>query len=633
MIRISDAITLAYTKLKTRRLRTLVTIIIASLLFGVIVLGVIFLQGALNSMNNFSANSLSGRYLTAATYNSNLYPNSDVLPDSVKTRSLEIYNKLITDKKAAAKEIGAYYDPTSEQKPISKFGDEEYFDTSSPATIQAFNEYIASQPTSKQNLEEIVDSFKPIKSYEILSTPSYYNQIKMITTDKGELFAGDPQYPNDGSSPDVSFGWVYMDQSVTKPFMIDQKQIDEQTNTQDIPIIAPIEQVESALGLKKILTNASSKEKLDRITYIRDNAQKATFSICYRNSVSKSQIQSAIDTAKLIDANKNNKDFQKPSLIYGLPDDTKSCAPATIISDTRTKLEKLYDDKQNQLKAMFSEETEPIQQKITFRTVGLSPNNLSAYGFSSISGLISSIAGSTLEGRWVVPQQLFDAMPNKQEYARLLSITSKEISSTEIKYDSSSMIVEFASATQAKEFVDKVGCGNMYCDGQKSAIYFGINSVLIEEIRTQAAKILDYITLAIAAIASIIMTGMVGRVIGDSRRETAVFRAIGAKRNDIRLIYVSYTIMLSIVIIMASLIIGTIAASYINGLMSPEASVQAHLSYIFADDKMSFSFIGIWWESLSLLSGLIILSGLTGMLLPLSRNLARSPIKDMRDDT
>lgn len=633
MIRISDAIILAYTKLKTRRVRTFFTVIISSLLFGAITVGILFIQGSVDSINKFSTNSLSGRFLATATYSSNLYPGSEELPDSIKARAYELYNKLIADKKKAAKDLGVDYDPIYEQKPTMKFGDQEYLDSSSISTIQAFNEYIATLPSSRQKLNELNEKYNAIKSYDVSYTSGYYDSMKMITEDKGEIFDKSPDYSQNGSSVDLNFGWVYMDQSITTPFMLPENQIVKQSDKSMVPIIAPIEKVESALGLKKIANNATSVEKLNRLTYIRDNAEKATFSVCYRNSVSKAQIQSAIDTEKLINENKNNKDFQKPSLIYGLPDDSKTCAPAKIISDTRTKAEKAIADKQNQFAAMFGQEIEPVQQKISFRTVGLSPNGFSADSFSGVSSLIMTIAGSTLEGKWVIPKQTFDSMPNKNDYSIIFPITENSVKSKEINYDSVSMTVEFSSAADVKKFVDENGCGSMYCDNQKSIIYFGVNSVLIEDIKKQVINILGYITLVISVIAGVIMMGMTGRVIGDSRRETAVFRAIGAKRSDIGLIYLSYTFMLSVIIAGLSLIIGLIASILIDSYASPEATVQAHLSYIFTDDTIRFSFIGLWIEAILILVCVVILTGLIGTILPLLRNLARSPIKDMRDDT
>lgn len=630
MIRFNDAIILALTKLKTRRLRTTVTICIASLLFGVIALASLFIQGTLDSVQKFSADSLSGRYLTMASYSSRLYPGADSTPKSVGVRAEQLYNQTIVDKKAAAKILGADYDPSTEPNPFIDLGDSKVLNASSPSSIKAFNEYIATQPTGTTQLNDMTKPFHPTHTYPITST-TMYGMIKPLD-DKGENFTEQPNYPNQpGGSVGVHFGWSYIDQAVTQSFMLSDAQLSSQTNTKDIPVIAPLGQVESALGLKPLPKKTSAKDRMDRLHYIRDHAQTTTFSVCYRNSVSQAQIQSAIDTAKDIAANKTTKDYVKPSLIYSLPTDPMSCSAAVISSDTRTATEKRQAAKQDQFAAKFGQETEAVQQKVTFRTVGISPDALNVESFSAIDALISGIAGSNLSGQWVVPQQLFDAMPNKQDFTHFLP--SADATGQSINYASTQAIVEFGNATDAEEFVTNVGCGLQYCDSERSATYFGSNSVLIDDIRDQATTVLGYAAITIAVIASLIMMGMTGRVISDSRRETAVFRAIGAKRGDIRLIYVVYTIILSLIIVGASLVLGVVAAWFINTKLSPDASVQAHLTYIFTDDNLAFSFIGLWWQALAALVGLIVVAGLVGMLLPLSRNLARSPIKDMRDDT
>jgi len=626
MIRLFDATTLAFTKLRTRRIRTIVTVIIASLLFGVIALAILMLQGGVNSVNKFSAGSLTDRYLATASYSSQIAIDDDTLTPKLLDRATEIYTQLIADKKAAAKKLGIEYDPASEQKPFIEFGDDiKILNHASSAAVQAFNEYVATQPSAKQELEKIIAQHQPSHVYPVTTSSTRGAQLKPLTN-LGEDFTKTPQYPS-GGTPGVEFGWQYVDRAVAQSFMLPDSQLDKQKNVQDIPIVAPVAKVEEALGLKRLPNTATAQEKLDRIRYIRNHAETATFSVCYRNTVSQNQIQNAIDVVK---ETAENKDYKKPSLIYGLPD-ANSCSGAVVTQDTRTAAEKTLAGKQDEFQRMFGGETIPMQQKVTFRAVGLSPNGLSAESFSGVGGLLTAIAGSTLEGQWVVPQQMYDAMPNKQDFDKFLPSAPKL--SDYFNYDSYRVVAEFNTAAQVKTFVTKTGCGNPYCDGTTSAIFFGSNSVLIDDIRNQVIKVLAYSAMGVGLIAAIIMMGMIGRVIGDSRRETAVFRAIGAKRNDIRLIYFMYTIMLSAIIIIVSLAMGALAAWWIDTKIAPDISVQAHLIYIFADDDIAFHLIGIWWQALIALIGLIVLAGFVGMLLPLSRNLARNPIKDMRDDT
>lgn len=629
MIRLIDAVTLAVTKLRTRRVRTTVTVIIASLLFGVITFALFVIQGLTDSMQRFTDGTLSERYLAMVSYSPS-HDNFGEVPDSVKQRAQEIYNQTVADKKAVARKLGIDYDPTTEQKPIEDMGDAKWLSPSSPAAVQAYNEYLATFPSAKQEVDDLIKPYTPVKMYSVATWFPEQALLKPITDGK-EDFTKRPEASPDPSKMTLDFGWSYIDQSVVQPFMLSAEQISRRQETGAIPVIAPLNQVEKALGLKRLPATATAEEKLARLQYVKEHAEQATYVSCYRNSISQQQIDDALRVAKEIERNKSNKDYQKPSLIYGLPPEG-DCAAAPVVRDVRTAAEKQLAAKQRDFAVQFGQAVDPVQQKLTFRVVGISPNGLSADSFSGVDGLLTTVAGSTLEGQWVVPQQLFDAMPNRQELSALIRPVTKTTAT--FNYDSDRRLVEFRSVGELKRFVEKMGCGSMYCDpGHASATYFGSNAVLIEDIRTQAVEILKYVALAVTIIAALILMGMIGRVIGDSRRETAVFRAIGATRSDIRAIYVSYTIMLTVIVAAVSLLLGLAAAWWVESKFAGDFTVRAHLIYIFSDDAQRFSLIGIWWLALAAVCGLVVVAGLVGMLLPLSRNLARSPIKDMRDDT
>ena len=51
--------------------------------------------------------------------------------------------------------------------------------------------------------------------------------------------------------------------------------------------------------------------------------------------------------------------------------------------------------------------------------------------------------------------------------------------------------------------------------------------------------------MVVGAIAGVILMGMIGRIIADSRKETAVFRAVGASRLAVAQVYVAYTVYLA----------------------------------------------------------------------------------------
>ena len=108
-----------------------------------------------------------------------------------------------------------------------------------------------------------------------------------------EDFSEKDMLPGMSGSQEFTDGWSYLASSVLKPFFVEQKYLDAQKNTNDLPIIAPYSKVEKALGLEPLAKTALPKEKMDRINEVREKASTVTFTACYRNSASKQQIDLA----------------------------------------------------------------------------------------------------------------------------------------------------------------------------------------------------------------------------------------------------------------------------------------------------------------------------------------------------
>ena len=122
------------------------------------------------------------------------------------------------------------------------------------------------------------------------------------------------------------------------------------------------------------------------------------------------------------------------------------------------------------------------------------------------------------------------------------------------------------------------------------------------------------------------------RVIIDSRRETAVFRALGAKRRDIASIYLLYSVLVALLIVIFMLTLGLVAATIMESLFSANATNLAMVAYGVFDKEQPFHFIGINLSALGILALCIIGISLLAVLPPLMRNVRRNPIRDMRDE-
>lgn len=124
----------------------------------------------------------------------------------------------------------------------------------------------------------------------------------------------------------------------------------------------------------------------------------------------------------------------------------------------------------------------------------------------------------------------------------------------------------------------------------------------------------------------------IGRTVADGRHETAVFRAIGFKRIDIAAAYLLYTIILTILAILCAAGVGLLGAYIINLRFAPDLTARAQYGYNDFTLTKHVSLIGIDTLELTLLLAICFGAGILSSIVPLLRNVRRSPICDMRDE-
>ena len=632
MIGFIDAFVLANTKLRTRKVRTIVTAVTASLLFGILMAAIIILSGVLQSAERFTNTGLSSRYIVNYQDYSSGFDDTPQL----QARATELYNARIADKKVEAKRLNIEFDQTSEIRPVDGSVDTggKYLNTAAPSAQQAINEQKAAKQSLAEKAKQAAEPYHPIALYSFLSNTNP-GTIAAMKDGKESFKQTTRDNMLTSMRPGVEQGWSYLDEKVAAPFLLDQSYLDAQKNVTDIPVIAPIGKVEEALGLPALSKSASSKEKLDRIAYVRKNAARATFTVCYRNEASTALIAKTLQDDEQIKKNAGNKEYIAPDQQYSLPDET-ACGASILKKDSRTAEQKKNDAKQEEFAKKFDEYQAPDQQKITFRVVGIAQNGIDYNSFSTTDSIVGLIAGSSLQGNWVVPTGMFNDMPNRGDFDIFYPSSESQQTNSQasgfIYRPAESQLIEFGSAADVKAFYTKQSCEGFSCASGQFVNYFGSNSVVVNDMKSTVSTILQVAGGIVGFLAALIMMGMVGRVIADGRRETAVFRAIGATRNDLRLIYTMYTTLFSLIIVAVSIVLGLGLAVWLESAYAADISTRMHLAFITAPLDESFHLIGFWPELMLAAAGLVVLSGLVSMLLPLARNLARNPIKDMRDE-
>jgi hypothetical protein len=639
MLGFTDNVTLAVTKLRTRRIRLIVTLIVSGLLFTVLVMGSLVIRGGLASLKSFTKDGFSSRFIVS------IYPYSSVTSNydpAIVKRAQAIQKDLIAKKTTEAKRLGVPYDSSTEPKLTIEGGPDGPkqigIDWSQPAAKQADKELSPQIP--------FVDTVtSAAKSYELkaIYTGGRLADYGDNATELLPIVGGKEAKPASGNSPSQdpieSFGSNVqsLDNSLIEPFLLEGASLIAKPGD-PTPILAPVDAVEELVGLKPLNPKATSSEKLARLKDIRRRALNLTFDVCYRN-------QAAIDLRNLVKqqadeaiAGKGKADYVAPSLQYA--NGTGVCTPTIIAKDTRSASEKALAVKMDQFNATFGA-VAPQTSIIKFRIVGVMPQlNFGSSAFD-LSSLVSSLVTSTLGNGWFISNQ---AAANQPVLHALASSQLQKQSNAQLVY------AEFNDRASQKRFLDErlcqpgsggplgigstlgdptIGCRN---DHKFFLTPFGNPLAAIYDSQAGFLNFLRWVLLIIAAISAIIMMGTVGKIIADSRKETSVFRAVGAKRLDIAQIYLLYAGLLASLAFIISLMVGLGIALLIDAKLSPTLSIQAVLAFNSPNADKAFHLIGFNLIDLVGIFLFAVATGLISAILPLLTNLRRNPIKDMREE-
>jgi ABC-type antimicrobial peptide transport system permease subunit len=141
-----------------------------------------------------------------------------------------------------------------------------------------------------------------------------------------------------------------------------------------------------------------------------------------------------------------------------------------------------------------------------------------------------------------------------------------------------------------------------------------------------------WVLLVIGTLTAIIMMGTVGKVIADGRKETSVFRAVGAKRMDIDQIYLLYAALLAALSFAIAAVLGLIVALIFEVNFSPAVSVASVLAFNSPNADKVFHLIGFHGLDMLSIFAFAVIAGIASAILPLVTNTRRNPIKDMREE-
>ena len=634
MLRILDASKLALTKLRTRRIRLAVTIIVAGLLFGVVVFGLTVLRASMASIGRFSRDTMSTRYLLAySNHNkdqSELFYNT---PQDAKDRILALHKQHIADKKAAAKALGVEYDEKSEEEPIMKINQDDSgsLNRNSWAVKTFLRQYTDEKnPLKPERIDAAAKRFGSSVTYRIQNVGGRNGSLDVMIGGREDFQRNKEAVPEQLNEFVSAAGYQeILDESLLNYYFLPHR---AHAASNEIPVFISYNDAAVLLGKKPLPTTAQPQQHIERIRELRNEAGNITIQVCYRNNASSHLIQQALDQQRTA-ANKSKNEFDvKPSIEYALPA-ADSCGGAIVKKDNRSASEKMADEKLQKFNQQFSTENiTPQQAKLTYRVVGLLPDT--AYG-DDLKSKLAGALNANMPSRWIIPKQTFEAGAAKTYLPNILTTERQELSGGL----SDTTIYEFIDAEHARAFYHATMCNvqpkdkDLCVDGVSNFTRpFGSNSLVIEELQQQLTPILWYSLLGVIGVAAFILMLTISRTVADSRKESAIFRALGATRLDIAQIYVMYTLLLAGLIALFAIVAGLIGAGVIDVLYSADFSTAARYIIMPRDLNTTFQLFTFDPLIIALAAVSIVAAALIGSILPLVRNTRRNPMKDMRDE-
>lgn len=641
MIKITDAGLLAISKLRAHFLRTVLTMLLASVLFGALIAASLIMTGLFTGLQLFREDGLNGRYLVQVA---RVYGGEEAKDDILKDPNLVAdakyrHKQLVAEKTAEAKKLNIPYDSTDDRKPtkVGRNGYERMIRTDTTGIVQAIlTEKFGGQPALDDNkLQEVAKKYgaKTILTEQRLGVAK--NESLEVFKDGKEEFKDSSDQTQNRTDQVFDSYFTMTPSEIASPFMLPD-QGGWRPNSGMLPIMLTQDKAERLMGMSPLPANASADDKLARLKEVRHRAKDFSFQACYRNSASLEKIESILATQREMEVAKNDPKYKKPSLIYALPDPTR-CENPTVQTDTRNKTEKKQTQDKEAFDKKFGKNTEMVSRFIKFKLVGILPGdskNSSGNGQQarSISDLLQSVLKTDGFGQ-MIPEALYSQIQDKSAFAPILTYTPQYFMGPE---DNKNRYVEFADSKSAQKFIDEQGCsiqpnGSCSPKGRPYAADFAFsNSSALDELRQLTQRWFSYAMIGVTLVAVGFMLIAIGRVISDGRRETAIFRAIGFTRADIGTIYVTYTILLTLGVMIFALAIGMLLAGIVDAAWAPSLTAQAQFGFGALDLTKKIS---LFEMNVGQISGILIicaLAGIVSMAFPLMQGLRRNPINDLK---
>lgn len=599
-----DAYILAATKRKTRRIRTALVVIVSSLLFAVLFFLAFAAQGLVQGAKQVDDVGFNGRYLVSISPTFKQDMSFDpaakqkeveaAMDAELKARKIKVTTELKQQDSSYAMEMGRrmskYFgelqtaeNQRAEQTALSLGKTTAlYHFMSMPIDANSFGYQPdpAKDPVAEELVEKEETGVAKQNAFKAGNGEVSYHMVEggMLTSQlqPGQSFAW-----QEGQAYPVVISYGYMEKLAGKSF-------------------ANVDNTTKVEGYRKLMKELTGKE----LTY------------CYRNPTAQSRLELVVAYNKKARTDKDNKTNPLDIPVCGGFDEAQL-----------KKLKIVEEPDKNAPKPLFPSPAEPapLTRQVRLKIAGFVPG-APQYGQDVITQAVSGIATLPVYSPYpiIFPSEVVNADPLLKSF-----VTPQD----GFFYQQINLFADFANRDDQAAYIAQSCKGDECTRGERPIISpFGNISVALEDIFKTITKFVLLGVLVIIIIAGLMIMFTISKVIADSTKEIAVFRALGARRRDIAHIYYTYGAMLTVsaAILSAALaVVGALIVTNMYGERIAMALVHGVGAY---NTDVHVTLFGLNPTWLLLIAAAMAVAALIGISIPLLASLRRKLITILREE-
>lgn len=596
-MKVIDAYILARTKRKTRRIRTALVIFVSALLFAVLVFGSFVATGLQQSAQQFKDVGYNGRYLTTAFPGG---PPPYDFPAVEKDVKAQMDAELRTRKVKVDDTVrnGAEYQAELAKR-IS-----EILSVKEKERMQMVEQKVRSEfsPSAVYHMNT-VDAFQGAELKTAEDDDPYLTQQKAVLEGKATAQQNKGWFDQDRPT------FHHVEASMLTPLVRPGQSLNWKAGD-PYPVLMPYPYI--AKLADESFAKLSSQEKIDLYARLINEYTGKELAYCYRNSTAQEQVSTVL---------RHNKQAESDNDAATKSIPVTSCQNFDQALLKKAGLIEVTDP--NAPKPLFPlpAAIPPLTQEVKVRIVGFVP--------TQDFGISGNIFDSLFTGvnTWQSP---LPAILPSEVVAQEILLQPQAAQGFTI---SPQQFYDFSNREAQKRFIDS-GCSGADCTSSDKLFImpFGSIKVALEGTFEDIMMVAKWVVLGVAIVAALMITMTISKVIADSRREIAVFRALGARRRDIAQIYFTYGMMLAASALVVAVVMAIVGALIFSAQFSAGVNaimVNAVGAYTLETNTTLFAINWLW---LGGIGGVLLVASLVGIAIPVLLSNRRNLVNVMRDE-